>query len=431
MAIPVDRAAVLLDGGSCEIGYTGDMGRIASSYEQVRRRILLLRNTVSFRYKKILGRAYVRLSILQAEMHLRKTGPIRVLIDNSALGHGVTHETAWMNTGKSLWGGQIPVDTGYSTRIPVHAQDSSDRIYREVTYLVGIAELAKRGHVELVTSAELLAESWRQPIGRFRGYGTQDLNVFDGIQMPSVDGHHFDAVDPKAAQQARLAESTAEPFATLARLLPKKSNLDAWHIHTAHTHGLYCFLAVDFPLTDNFRRASQRKEFPQLNTRLMLPSELAAAIQLRPIETFAISYQDASWFVHPELSSPDNKRTSPRQGTVHFNPPEPPDMPELEPEPEKANLPINILPAVGEMMGACTSYGHEAVGIQYKDKSGQWHQLDMTLGDAMYLLSILKGMQLTLDIPFPDDPRDPDATPIRPSEAAKITTPTAGSADKN
>lgn len=417
-----------MDTGSYEVGYSAGMGRISSSFEQVRRRIILLRNTVSFRYKKVLGRAYVRLSILPAEMYLRKNGPIKVLIDNSALGHGITHETAWMNTGMSLWGGQIPVNTGYSTRIPVHAPDSSDRIYREVTYLVGIAELAKRGHIELVTSAELQAESWRQPIGRFRGYGSQDLNVFEGIHMLSVDGHHFDAVDAKATQQARLEKSKAEPFATLARLLPKKSNLDAWHIHTAHKHNLYCFLAVDFPLTENFRRASQRKEFPQINTKLMLPSELAAAIHLRPIETFVISYQDASWFVHPELSSPNNKRTPPRQGTVHFNPSEQPEMP--RPEPENASSHINILPVVGEMMGASINYGHDAVGIQYKDRSGQWHQLDMALGDAMYLLSILKGMQLNLDIPFPDDPRDPNATPIRPSEAGKMSPLTVRSAGK-
>lgn len=394
------------------------------------RRILLLRNRVSLRCKKMLGRAYVRLSILQAEMHLQKIGPIKVLIDNSALGHGVTHETAWMSTGRALWGGQVPIDTGYATRIPVHAPDKSDRIYSEVTYLVGIAALAKRGHIKLVTSAELQAERWRQPIGRFRGYGTLDLNVFDGIHMHSVDGHHYDGVAPNAAQQARLMASSVEPFATLARLLPKKSNLDAWHIHTAHKHNLYCFLAVDFPLADNFRRASQHQDFPQLNTKLMLPSELASAIHLHPVETFIISYQDATWSVHPELSTPANKRTSPRQGTVHFGKEEQ-DMPKPEPEPKKEKSPINILPSVGEMMGASISYGHEAVSIQYKDKVGQWHQLDIPLGDAMYLLSILKGMQLSLDIPFPDDPRDPNAIPIRPSEAGKMSAGASNQADKN
>jgi hypothetical protein len=33
--------------------------------------------------------------------------------------------------------------------------------------------------------------------------------------------------------------------------------------------------------------------------------------------------------------------------------------------------------------------------------------------DALHLLSILKAMQLNLDIPFPDDLRDPDARPVR------------------
>lgn len=387
-------------------------------------------HSIRLRCRTVLGRIYVRLAVLEAEMHLRKTGPIRVLIDNSALGHGVTHETAWINTGTVLWGGKVPMDTGYATRISVHAPSSSDRTYREVTFLVGIAELAKRGHIELLTSAELLAESWRQPIGRFRGYGSYDLNVFDGIHMPSVDGHHFDAVDPKAAQQGRLAGSKAEPFSTLARLLPKKSNLDAWHIHTAHKHELHCFLVVDFPLLDNFRRSSQRRDFPKLRTKLMLPSELAAAIQLRPIETSLISYQNASWSVQPELSTPRNKRTSPRQGTIHFNPKDQPNMPNRRPETEKADSSISILPVVDEMMGLIISSNHQAVGMQYKSKLGQWHQLDMPLGDAMYLLSLLKGIQLNLDIPFPDDPRDPNATPIRPSERGNAQGPT-GTSDDN
>lgn len=77
----------------CGIGYTAFMGLNPYPYEQIGRRILLLRNAISFHHKKILGRVYVRLSILRAEMHLRKTGPIKVLIDNSALGHGITHET--------------------------------------------------------------------------------------------------------------------------------------------------------------------------------------------------------------------------------------------------------------------------------------------------------------------------------------------------
>lgn len=90
-------------------GNNASMGRLSKLFGQIKHRLIVQRNTLALRYKKVLGRAYVRLSIFQAEMYLRKTGPITILIDNSALGHGVTHETAWINTGKSWWGGKVPL----------------------------------------------------------------------------------------------------------------------------------------------------------------------------------------------------------------------------------------------------------------------------------------------------------------------------------
>jgi hypothetical protein len=312
-------------------------------------------------------------------------------------------------------GGQIPVDTGYAARIPVHDSNSSDRIYLEVTYLVGIAELAKRGHIRLVTSAELEAEKLRQPIGRFRGYWYHDHSLFEGIDIPSIDGHHFDANEPKAAQQSRLAASETQPFVTLANLLPKKSNLDAWHIHTAHKYRLHCFLVVDFPLITNMGKAERHKDFPKLDTKVMLPSQLGQSIKLRPIHTAAISYEDANWIVRSDLHTPKNKRTPPARLKEQFSQSNEVGMPESQPAGLEGSL-VNVLPTVGKVMGANVSFGHDAVGIQYKDKSDRWYQLNMTMGDALYLLSILKSMQLNFDIPFPDDPRDPNAKPIRPSD---------------
>lgn len=52
----------------------------------------------------------------------------RLLVDNTVLAHGVTHETAWGDTGKKPWV-NLEVDTGYTARIPVHAEhDSSDAV---------------------------------------------------------------------------------------------------------------------------------------------------------------------------------------------------------------------------------------------------------------------------------------------------------------
>src|SRR5215216_1438969 len=56
---------------------------------------------------------------VQARLALRKSGPLRLLVDDTVLGHAIIHETEWISTGTKLWGGQVPVETGYTARIPV------------------------------------------------------------------------------------------------------------------------------------------------------------------------------------------------------------------------------------------------------------------------------------------------------------------------
>lgn len=48
-----------------------------------------------------------------------------------------------------------------------------------------------------------------------------------------------------------------------------------------------------------------------------------------------------------------------------------------------------------------------AVGIQWMGDDGDLTGLTVDLPNAMWLLSCLKSMQLDLELPFPDDPRDP------------------------
>lgn len=79
--------------------------------------------------------------------------------------------------------------------------------------------------------------------------------------------------------------------------------------------------------------------------------------------------------------------------------------------------PIKRLPAVKTMNGVAANESYSEIEIQYEDIEKNWCELSMPLGDAMYLLSLLKSIQLTLDIPFPEDPRDPNSPVIKPSEA--------------
>lgn len=78
-----------------------------------------------------------------------------ILVDSSVIGHAVTHETAWIDTGEKLWGGTVSVQTGYAARIPVHSEIDQREVARSVRLLPGIAPLARRCALRLFTSSEL------------------------------------------------------------------------------------------------------------------------------------------------------------------------------------------------------------------------------------------------------------------------------------
>src|SRR5262249_28230638 len=113
--------------------------------------------------------------------------PLKILLDNSVLGFAVTHESAWISTGTKKWGGTVDIDTGYMARVPVHSAENRSEEYQNIRYLAGIAELAADGFLALHTSAELNGERWRQPLGRFKGYGWFDQSLFKGAQIATID----------------------------------------------------------------------------------------------------------------------------------------------------------------------------------------------------------------------------------------------------
>ncbi|MBL0375512.1 hypothetical protein JJB09_26240 [Rhizobium sp. KVB221] len=82
-----------------------------------------------------------------------------------------------------------------------------------------------------------------------------------------------------------------------------------WHLHTANKYGAYCFLTTDSKFVNATRQAKKRRGFPNLVSKPMLPSELAATFSLKPIHSFAVSYRDQVFAVRPELHLPDEKRT--------------------------------------------------------------------------------------------------------------------------
>jgi hypothetical protein len=252
----------------------------------------------------------------RARLKLQASGSLRILVDNPVLYHAVTHETAWVSTGKSNWGPN-EIDTGYAARIPVHPADSRSREYRQVGYLPGIAHLGRAGLLELSTSAELQDEQFRQPSGRYRGYGMFDHSLFSGLKMLSVDGHVFPDMGPaylnlpsaEEQQRARIDRHRGDPaFDALVRALGDGNSQDAWHLYTAEKHGCSCFLTMDFKFIRTVAAQARNAALRDFATRVLTPEELGRELGLMCFPPHLYSYHDASFFVRSDLSMPTGKR---------------------------------------------------------------------------------------------------------------------------
>lgn len=255
-------------------------------------------------------------STMKARVRLKPDSPIGLLVDNTVLYHAVTHETGWVSTGASHWGPD-KIDTGYSARIPVHPADSKSREYANICFLPGIAHLARNEDVALYSSAELKDEQFRQPSGRYRGYGYFDYSLLDSRHLTSVDGHvlptmgpsYFNLPSAREQQRSRIEAHRSDPiFDALVKVLGPSNIQDAWHIYTAEKHGLFCFLTMDFKLIKTVGAQAQAHPLRSFQTKVMTPEQFGKAFGLMPIPPHLFSYHDASFFVRSDIVMPNGKR---------------------------------------------------------------------------------------------------------------------------
>ncbi|WP_309772297.1 hypothetical protein [Agrobacterium larrymoorei] len=343
---------------------------------------------------------------MKARNHLSKLDrKPRYLIDNSLIGNATTHKTSWVSTGTSLWGDAVPIETGYECRFPLYSEDSEDKLYKETEFLVGLTALAREGLIEFVTSSELFQERLRQPRGRYIGHKTDDLNLFRGINARSIDGYLFDPKGSETSQDARINQCTDEEFLAIKKLLSnggtgKKITFDAWHLYTVQKHKLSGFLTMDFKLVKASSKGGLFARPPAL-----LPSDVAKNIGLRPIKPVWLTYKDVTWFARHDMSISEISKKSDGTDTQRHKPQ------------SKVSHPMKKkLPSADDVKGVLVDTKLSCVNIQYADADGGLHEISMDLPNAMYLLSLLKSIQLNLDIPFPDDPRDPASPVLRPSD---------------
>src|SRR5665647_35220 len=170
------------------------MGRLKVFMSELLQRLARnLKSTILFIYLPRVVDSLTLIATLKASKKLKTANVERILIDSTVLAHGVTHETAWVDTGKAYWG-DIEIDTGYAARIPVHDDRDDREAARSTRYLPGIASLARRGHLMLATSCELRDEQWSQPVGRFRGYGLYDFSLFSNVKFETIKDPEYSIV---------------------------------------------------------------------------------------------------------------------------------------------------------------------------------------------------------------------------------------------
>lgn len=269
-----------------------------------------------FHYGPRIAQWMIKASTWRARKKLSKTEPIGILLDSNIFGHATTHKTTWISTGQKQWCGQT-IDTGYAARVPLYTIDSNDKNYIETRYLPGIISLFQEGYLKFHDSAELQAERFPHPAGRYRGSGWFDLNLFTGVDIGSIDGislphpgsSWMNLANSTKQQEDRLHSYAQEDpeYATLLEVLGAKNSQDAWHIRTAELHGLFCFLTMDRKLIRTLKSQAGSKRLKDLKTRVMTPATFGDYIGLLPIMPHVLSYSNASFPVRSDLSWPGKK----------------------------------------------------------------------------------------------------------------------------
>lgn len=288
--------------------------------ERSRRFVRDLTGKLRYRYLPRLVDCLTVIATRQASKKLAAAGVKRVLVDNTVLAHGITHETAWVSTGKACWGDH-EIDTGYAARIPVRNDHDQSDAARSVRYLPGIASLAKRGDLTLAISRELQDEQWTQPAGRFKGYGYFDFAIFSSIAFDVVEDPQYSVVIgdamrfPSAREQRskRLSAKEDPLYQQLLSVLGTSNSQDAWHIVTAERNDCYCFLTMDFSLIRTVRAQAKNKAIETLRTRVLSPEEFGREFSVTPISPRLFSYHGASFPVVDQVNWPDSKRQGRRK----------------------------------------------------------------------------------------------------------------------
>jgi hypothetical protein len=274
------------------------------------RRVLALPERLRFKLIPLIARGLLQYATRKARKDAAEKEIATILVDNTVLDLAVTHEGKWIQHSRG----------GYVARVPVYGRKNVSERHKHASYLTSLTYLARFGIIRFFQSAELEEEKFRQPAGRYRGYGYVDYSLFQGLEIEPIDGWVFSMMGPswmklpslQEQQRTRLRQSDDPLFKKLYDLLKQqlgeKCSQDAWHICTAERYGLRYFLTTDRPLLKACKSLAKKKPLKSLRVQVVNPEELAVQLGVKPVKPYILSYNDASFFVRMDHTMPGERR---------------------------------------------------------------------------------------------------------------------------
>ena len=114
--------------------------------------------------------------------------------------------------------------------------------------------------------------------------GKARIDSVDGL--PPMTISLFGSSGASAGAQRQRLDQTDDPrYHSLAKLLGPKNSQDAWHIRTAETHKMFCFLTMDFSLMRALDSQQGHELLKSLATRIMTPTEFGRYFGIAPVIT--------------------------------------------------------------------------------------------------------------------------------------------------
>lgn len=194
---------------------------------------------------------------------------MQVIVDNSVLNHGKTHEAVSV-TRTVRWppGQESEVEQSY--RAPIEPEIETNRqqeIERSRRYLPGIARAARNGKIQLWATRVLLYERFPFPLSKFSGewfeynlFKKDDVGVL--TNRSSLDRKRPNRVlfgpgappfkETERKENLQILREDPRGAILLKRLGEKKGN-DIYHILEADEAGVDVFLTMDFNLLRSWR----------------------------------------------------------------------------------------------------------------------------------------------------------------------------------